>query len=79
MDIFLGMTDAEIMRALGGYREVAAHLGQPPTVVHKWCRRGFPARYWPAVVRLAEDKGLSEITLETLERPMWRRRELASA
>jgi hypothetical protein len=70
------MTNADIMRALGGYRAVADFLGENPKVVHKWSARGIPARYWPAVVRMADDKGLKDISLDTLERPMWQRQRV---
>jgi hypothetical protein len=73
------MTNADIMHTLGGYRAVAEFLGESPKVVHKWSARGVPARYWPAIVRMAETKGVKGISLQTLERPMWQRQSRAAA
>ena len=72
------MTNADIMQALGGYRSVAEFLGENPRVVHKWSNRGFPARYWPAIVRMAETKGVKGVSLQVLERPMWKRQRAAA-
>lgn len=74
MAMVCGMIVAsEIMTALGGYRQVASDLQLPPSVVHKWSRRGFPARYWGEIVALADARGVPWITLDALKRPMWRR------
>jgi hypothetical protein len=67
------MTSADIMQRLGGRRAVAEFLGESPRAAHKWAARGFPARYWPAIVRMAETKGVDGISLQSLERPMWQR------
>lgn len=61
------MDHAEIIDGLGGYRTVAAELGENPTTVQNWRRRGIPGRFWPAVERLAARLGVPGITVESLE------------
>lgn len=61
------MTDwNSIIDALGGTGEVAGALSQLPSVVSGWRDRGIPGPRWAAIVKLAGEKGQSEITLEVL-------------
>lgn len=61
------MTDwNSIIDALGGTGEVAGALSQLPSVVSGWRERGIPAPRWAAVVRLAVEKGKTDVTLEVL-------------
>ena len=47
--------------------ELAAELGVDPSTVSKWKDRGsIPGEYWLRIVRFAEQRGVNEITLETL-------------
>lgn len=47
--------------------ELAAELGVAPSTVSKWKDRGaVPGEYWFALVRFAEHRGVSGITLEAL-------------
>lgn len=69
--MFCRMTDEplswnSIIDALGGTGEVAGELSQLPSVVSGWRTRGIPGRHWAGVVRMAADKGRSEITLDVL-------------
>jgi hypothetical protein len=57
------MTDAELIRALGGGAGLAAALTQASGVpigaeaVYKWARRGIAARWRPWVVQVAVGRG----------------------
>lgn len=67
------MQVSEIIAALGGARRIAARFGMPgkdvgAKRVRAWAIRGrVPARYWPAVVSLAEELGVETVTFELLE------------
>jgi hypothetical protein len=61
------MSPREIIDRLGGYRTVAEACGKRANTAVKWCERGIPARMWPTVMRIAKQKRLRGITLETLE------------
>lgn len=62
------MDHGKIIVSLGDYREVAADLDLHPTTVYKWWRDGIPARRWQTIVDLAQKKGKSKITLNSLSR-----------
>lgn len=61
------MLHADAIDALGGYRAVAVALGENPTTVQNWRRRGIPGRFWPAIERIAAERGVAAITVESLE------------
>lgn len=60
------MTPDAVLDTLGGNSVVAPALGVDDSTVSTWRRRGIPAGRWPALVRLASDRGASEITFEAL-------------
>lgn len=60
------MDSLGIIERLGGYRGLAGSLDENPAVVHHWIRRGIPARVWPRVLKLAQAKGVADITIEAL-------------
>ena len=56
-----------IIDALGGTGEVATALALSDSTVSSWREpRAIPAGRWEAIVRLATEKGVKEITLEVL-------------
>lgn len=62
-----GMDNSEaIIVALGGTGAVAGALGQSDSTVSSWRTRGIPAGHWAAVVALAAERGVSDVTLEVL-------------
>lgn len=64
------MLAKQIIETLGGYREVAAHLGLEPQRVHNWTRRGVPALYWGRLVKMGESTP-TPVTMAQLE-AAWR-------
>lgn len=62
----MSLTAGSAIKALGGTGVVSTELGLPPNTVSTWRKRGIPAHRWPALVRLAEAKGCSQITFEAL-------------
>lgn len=63
------MDATDIIEALGGRSHVAADLGIKPNAVTQWRQAGIPARYWPALTRLAARTTDTEhITLDVLEK-----------
>lgn len=68
------LSHARVIQALGGGTviavELTADLNQPVhrEAIYKWRERGaIPARYWPAVARLAKSRSIEGVTVETLE------------
>jgi hypothetical protein len=57
-----------LIRDLGGASVVSKDLGVGRSAVSMWASAGIPAKYWPAIIRLASAKGLPSVTLESLER-----------
>jgi hypothetical protein len=55
-----------IIDALGGTGAVADALSDWKSTVSGWRKRGIPSARWASIVRLANDKGESGITLEVL-------------
>jgi hypothetical protein len=55
-----------IIVALGGTGAVAGALGQSDSTVSSWRTRGIPAGHWAAVVALAAERGVKDVTLEVL-------------
>jgi hypothetical protein len=55
-----------IIVALGGTGAVAGALGQSDSTVSSWRTRGIPAGHWAAVVALAVERGVNDVTLEVL-------------
>ena len=56
-----------ILEKLGGPPTVAAATGRPRNSVTYWGRRNcIPSRHWPALLKLAVDRGQSDVTLESL-------------
>ena len=63
------MLASDILHLLGGQTAVARKLGAGRSAVSNWPKDGIPAKYWPALARLAaENEGTSGITIEVLER-----------
>jgi hypothetical protein len=53
-------THSDIIDALGGAHDLARHLDLKPVTARAWAMRGnIPAAYWPAVERVAAEKGKS--------------------
>lgn len=60
------MTVSELVGKLKN-GELAAELGVAPSTVSKWKERGsVPGEHWYGIVRFAEHRGVSGITLEAL-------------
>ncbi len=59
-------TWGSIIDALGGTGEVADALSLWESTVSGWRTRGIPGPRWASIVRLAGEKGTSEVTLEVL-------------
>lgn len=55
-----------VIVALGGTGAVAGALGQSDSTVSSWRARGIPAPHWAAVVALAAERAVEEVTLEVL-------------
>lgn len=72
------MDAPEILTALGGRLAVAQALDVPLRVVHSWAIRGFPAHAWHRIAELAVQRGVAEVTIETLRRPLWQGRRRAN-
>lgn len=62
----MDLTWDAIIDGCGGTGEVAGALGQSDSTVSGWRTRGIPSPHWPGVVRLAADRGKTEITFEAL-------------
>lgn len=61
------LTADAIIAKLGGTGEVAAALSLSDSTVSSWRGRGgIPHKRWAPLVRLAVERGCSEITLEAL-------------
>lgn len=62
-----GMDDwKSIIVALGGTGAVAGALDQSDSTVSGWQTRGIPAPHWAAVVALASERCVPDVTLEAL-------------
>lgn len=61
-------TPGSIIDALGGTTQVAEALRLSKSTVSGWRERagGIPAPHWAALVRLAGERGSSDVTLEAL-------------
>lgn len=46
------MTPQQIVEAIG-LDKIATELGVKPALISNWKRRGFPAKYWHQIARLA--------------------------
>lgn len=55
-----------VIDALGGTGKVAEELGLGAPTVSGWRERGIPASRWPSLVKLASDKGVVDVTFESL-------------
>lgn len=60
------MTRREIIEAFGGNAALAEALGLTQPAVSNWQHRGIALKWWPVLIDLAAEKGLSGITLATL-------------
>lgn len=62
------VTPGTIIDALGGTKLVAEALSLSKSTVSGWRERagGIPAPHWAPLVRLASDRGCSDVTLEVL-------------
>lgn len=60
------ITPDSVIDALGGNVPVASALSVVPATVSGWRARGIPSAYWLTLSRLADERGLREITLEAL-------------
>jgi hypothetical protein len=62
----MALTADAAIDALGGTGAVSAALNLPASTISTWRARGIPPRRWSDFVRLAADKGCTEITFEAL-------------
>lgn len=62
----MSLTPDSAIDALGGTGAVSEALGVPANTVSTWRARGIPAHRWPSLVRLAGEKGRTDITFEAL-------------
>lgn len=53
------MTDAEILKTLGGPSRVAHAIGAQKKAAHNWPTRGIPWKWRPHIAELAERAGVS--------------------
>lgn len=60
------MTRREIIQAFGGNAALAKDLGLTQPAVSNWQHRGIALKWWPILLDMAAERGLSEITLDTL-------------
>lgn len=63
------ITPTSVIKSLGGTKAVAEALGLSISAVSCWRsedRLSIPSAHWLALSRLAAEKGVSEITLESL-------------
>lgn len=60
-------TPAEVIDLLGGSTAVSKVLGNNRSAVKNWRTDGIPAKFWPALARIAADKGVPGITVDFLE------------
>lgn len=67
-----------IIVALGGTGLVAGALDQWDSTVSGWQTRGIPASHWAAVVALASERGVADVTLEALAKLAARKLETAN-
>lgn len=58
---------ADLMKAFGGYRELAAALGKPEQTVAAWKYRGvIPAVHFPVIVEKAKERRIKGVSLQSL-------------
>ncbi len=62
----MALTADAAIDALGGTGAVSAALNLPASTISTWRARGIPPRRWSDVVRLAAEKGRTEVTFEAL-------------
>ncbi len=60
-------TFASVIDTLGGGAVVGKAIGEEAGTVRQWKRRRIPADKWPAIVRLARERGCQDVTYELLE------------
>lgn len=47
-----------VLSKFGGLSELARAIEKPVTTVSSWkSRGGIPAKYWPAIIKAAEERG----------------------
>jgi hypothetical protein len=62
------MDASQIIRALGGATKISGHIPASRSAISNWPKHGIPARFWPALARLAGSKDETKhITLEVIE------------
>lgn len=60
------LTPGTVIDELGGTGKVASSLGLEDSTVSGWRTRGIPPARWPALVRLATERGVEGLTFEVL-------------
>jgi hypothetical protein len=73
------LSAAQIVTALGGPTSLSKRqeIKAQRSAIANWSSEGIPAKYWPALARIAsETDGADHITLEVLEQHTRPRREL---
>lgn len=60
------ITADSVINSLGGTKAVALALSLAAPTVSVWRKRGIPSAHWLPLARLASERGVAEITLETL-------------
>ena len=62
------LTPDSVINSLGGTKALASALSLADPTVSVWRRRGIPSAYWLDLVRLAGERGVADISLESLAR-----------
>lgn len=61
------MTVTDIIKAFGGRQVVSLLTGAQPANISMWRTNGVPAKYWPALVEKARERGVEGVTFPVLE------------
>lgn len=73
------VTPDSVIDSLGGTKAVALALSRALPTVSLWRIRGIPSAHWLPLERLASEKGVSGITLDSLARMAAKETEEARA
>ena len=63
------LSHSDVIEAFGGVRPLAEAIGVDPKRAIHWPTRGIPARYWPAVERVATAKEIKITAHELMQLP----------
>lgn len=62
------MTIKEIISAAGGGKVLAERFELTQAAVSVWQHSGIPTRYWAELMRAAEERGRSDVTMERIRK-----------